>query len=257
MKNVFRLTLLSLLLAAGSLRAAETSSPPVVQVFGCSLHESASYDSVWSVMDILGGSVSEDTMNDPAFGIFLWTPFRGVSDLDFIFGVINSNLAAMGQGLAEYLSSPTSQIVSARLASIADCGSGIMFTEPAADGEVGMTADREVDALVEAFACRYREDADADDRADAVKYYQGQMEKLGSAALDKYGANIWTPYRGGPGTADFYWIGTYPDLATWVQGETDYVTSKEGAAADARFNDMSQCNSSLWAGYWVYAPKEY
>ena len=71
------------------------------------------------------------------------------------------------------------------------------------------------------------------------------------------GATIWTPYRGGPGTADFYWIGTYPDLATWVQGETDYVTSKEGAAADARFNDMSQCNSSLWAGYWVYAPKDY
>lgn len=257
MKNVIRLALISSLLAAGSLQAAEATSPPVVQVFGCSLNEGASYDSVWNVMDILGGSVSEDATADPAFGIFLWTPFRGVSDLDFVFGVINSSLTTMGEGLANYLASPTSQIVSARLASIADCGSGIFFTERAAEGVVGMTADRQVDALVETFACRYTGDANAEDRAAAVKYYQGQMEKLGSAPLDKYGATIWTPYRGGPGTADFYWVGTYPDLPTWIQGETAYVTSKEGAAADARFNEMSQCSSSLWTGYWVHAPKEY
>ena len=257
MKKILKLFLVSSLLTAGTLNAAESTSPPVVQVFGCSLHAGASYDSVWNVMEILGASASEDSTSDPAFGIFLWTPFRGVSDLDFIFGVINSNLTAMGEGIANYVGSPTSQIVAARLGSIADCGSGIMFTEDVVSGEVGMTADRQVDAVVETFACSYREDADADDRADAVKFYRGQMDKLGSAALDKYGATIWTPYRGGPGNADFYWVGTYPDIATWVQGETEYVTSKEGAASDAQFNEMSECNSSLWAGYWVYPPAEY
>jgi len=257
MNKVIKLVLVPLLLSAGALRAAELSSPPVVQVFGCSLHEGASYDSVWSVMDILGNSVSDEATSDPAFGIFLWTPFRGVSDLDFIFGVINSNLTTMGEGLANYVSSPTSQIVAARLGSIADCGSGIMFTEDVVEGEVGMTADRKMDAVVEVFGCGYTDGADTDDRTDAVKYYRSQMEKLGSDALDKYGATIWTPYRGGPGDADFYWVGTYPDLKTWVQGETDYVTSKEGAASDAKFNEISQCRSSLWVGNWVYAPAEY
>jgi hypothetical protein len=53
---------------------------------------------------------------------------------------------------------------------------------------------------------------------------------------------------------DFGWIGAYPDMQSYGRGETAYMNSKEGQAAEARFGKVSSCRSALWTGYWVLAP---
>ncbi|MDH3641236.1 MAG: hypothetical protein OES38_04025, partial [Gammaproteobacteria bacterium] len=96
--------------------------------------------------------------------------------------------------------------------------------------------------------------SDMDDIDDAVDYWRGQVEKLNSPAANQFEGYQWTPYRGGTGDIDFMFVGNYPDAATWAQGETDYMGSKEGQAADERLQKVSTCNSSMWTGYWIVPP---
>jgi len=108
-----------------------------------------------------------------------------------------------------------------------------------------------MDAVVEAFSCKYRDGKGTKDLNQAVDFWKQQVAKLGSKALSEgYGAYLWTPFRG-TNNADFYWVGTSTDIVTWSASSTDYVTSAGGQAADERFDDVADCSSGLWRGYWV------
>ncbi len=90
----------------------------------------------------------------------------------------------------------------------------------------------------------------------ASDFLNKQIDAIGSAALSQYESYMWTPYRGGTGNWDFLWVGNHSNLSTWAQADTDYYGSKEGQAAEERFQKISTCTNSMWGGYWIVPPAE-
>lgn len=254
MKKLFVISFLAIVFSSSWVHAADPAQ--VIQIFGCNVAQGKTMDNVWSTMEALGAVRSDATSEDAGYSIFLWTPFRGATEYDFVFGVTSSSLIAMGQGISSYYGSAEGQASGARFADLGDCVSGIVFSEQLAEGKLGNTADRTPDAVVESFACNVKDKSDRDDVVAANSFWQAQAAKIKSAAMDTQEAFFWTPYRGAPDGIDHLYVVTYPDLTTWAQGESDYLASKEGQAAEARFNSVGTCRSNLWTGYWIVPPQE-
>jgi hypothetical protein len=109
----------------------------------------------------------------------------------------------------------------------------------------GTALAEETGPIVEAFSCTFNSGKDADDLDDAVKFWQAQVDKIGSKDLDSYFAVTVMPIRANF-DGDFYWLGSNANLNAFARGQTAYDNSKEGRAADARFAAMSSCKSNTY-----------
>lgn len=249
--------LYAVLLAAVTtgVQAQEAASSQVIDMFACTLKEGKTLDNVWSLMDTLRGIGDAIDVEDPAASTFLWTRFRGEAPYDYIVGLTSSSLNEMAAGLNAYYSSGMGAAFDAQFQSVGDCNSYVAMSKQIRNGEIGNTGDREMDAVVETFVCRLNEGSDMADVDDAIEFWNAQMDKIESPATQKYEAYQWTPFRGGSGDTAFMWVGLYPDLATWAQGDTDYYASKAGQAADERLNKAATCGNALWVGYWIVPPE--
>ena len=245
-----------ILFSVGTAYAAEAPPTGVVQAFTCSLnHGYSMLDVREALRDLAAGAEASDNP-DPRFGLFVWLPLRGNVQSDFLFGVINSDLRSMAAGTSQFVKSPEGQDMTRRLQGIADCASGVMLSEQVADGNIGMTADMEPDAIIETFRCDIRNGSDMDDVRSAISYWKTQFEAIESKTLDDYDAYVWYPIRGGLGN-DFYWVGNSPNLEAWGNGLQDYMDSEQGKKAQARIDAHSKCESAIWTGYWMVVPKEF
>jgi hypothetical protein len=224
-------------------------------VFACNLHDGKTLTDAWATLEAFAKmNVVTTASADPGRAVWLWTPLRGASPYDFVWGVNSSSLLAMGQGMTDYAADPGTPAMTAQFAATAKCISVIVTSDQLQTGAIGNTADRKPDALVETFSCRLNDGVGLDAVDKAVAYYKTEVAKIPSPALKTYASWLWKPYRGGTGEADFMFVGAYPDVKTWTQGDTDYYGSKEGQAADAQFNATSRCTSAVWTGYWLVAP---
>lgn len=257
MRKIVALTILSLTFPVSYVQAADAPPATVVQVWGCHLQEGKTPANVWALMDALAAPDDGAGPTDPAFGMFLWGPYRGATEYDFVFGVINSDLETMAEGSTAYAGSARGRADGQIWANtVSDCDSVIVASEQLTEGAIGMTADRNVDAVVETFSCMINEGSDMDDVDDSLAYWQAQLPKIGSAVMNEYIGYKWTPIRGGRGE-DFIFVGNSKSLQSWAKGTTDYEASAEGQAADERFFEHSTCTSQLWNGYWIVAPEQF
>lgn len=235
--------------------AQESPAPEIVNVFACQLNEGKTIDNVWSTLEALAKmNVPSKTPPDPNGTVFLWTPFRTGAPYDYIWGYTNSTLNSMSSALIDYVAAPGVEAMEAQFDATGTCISMIATSQAVRTGALGTVADRNRDAIVETLACDYADGAGSKQRDETVALWQREFEKIKSPALKTYAAWTWSPYRGGTGESDWFWIGAYPDLKNWAQGETDYYASKEGAAIDAQFSAMGTCHGNLWIGYWIVAP---
>ncbi len=252
---VILLTVTGLFALDVSAQDASRTQPGIVNVFACKLNPGKNMDNVWATLEALA-TMNVPTQNppDPAGNIFLWTPFRSGAPYDYVWGYNNSNLNAMSRDLADYVAAPGMTAMEARFADTGTCIAMIAGSKVVRDSPIGGKADREPDAVVETFACKFKDGAGQKQLDETVALWQRDFAKIDSAALRTYAASMWTPYRGGSGESDHIWVGAYPDLKNWSQGETDYYESKEGAVIDARFDAIETCRADLWIGYWIVAP---
>lgn len=256
MNRLITIALALLVFAAGTVHAAPAPAQ-VVQIFGCTLNEGQTQDNIWALADALAANSATQENPDDAFGMFVWIPYHGATPYDFAFGVLSSDLNSMAAGSISYQASAGAAAIGARFQTLAGCDSAIMMSDQLSEGTIGMTAgDRTPDAVVETFSCMINDGSDMDDIDAATKFWQGQLGKIKSAALDDYQAYKWTPLRGGTGS-DFVWVGNYSNLTNWAKGTSDYTNSAAGQAADERFAKVSSCTNQMWMGYWLVAPKEF
>jgi hypothetical protein len=249
---------LLVLLGYVAFEAKAQEAPPtggISNVFGCKLNEGKTLDNVWSTMEALAKmQIGRRNGPDPAGSVFLWTPFRTQSEFDYIWGYNSTDLNRMAQDMEDYIASPGAEAMEARMADTGNCVSSIVTSRTLRTGTLSNTADRTPDAAVETFACSYKDGQDAADLDKAIGYWQTEVEKIPSAGLKTYSAWLWTPLRGTTPETDVLWIGAYPDLANWAEGDTSYYASPTGQAIDARINAVVECRSSLWTGYWIVPP---
>ena len=103
--------------------------------------------------------------------------------------------------------------------------------------------------ITETFTCEFTEGKNADDLFAAADFWAKQVAKINSKEMDAYFGAVLLPFRATVPTAgydDWAWIGNWPSLDAMGKGLTDYLNSKEGQAADARWDEMSDCRSNLW-----------
>ena len=109
----------------------------------------------------------------------------------------------------------------------------------------GVVFAAETRPVVESYACDFKSGKGVKDLNSAVKYWQGQVEKIGSKDLDGYFAVTAIPLMGRT-EADFYWFGVNPNLNQMVRGNAAYSNSKEGQSAGERFSAMSTCKMNTY-----------
>lgn len=250
MKRIFAVVALTICACSGV--QAQEGQP--IQLFACELNEGKTIDNVMALADAYRAAWPMMNISDEGSGAFVWTSFREATPYDYIVGFINSSLEDMSDSLQSYYGSGLGEGLDAQFIETGDCVSGIVFSEQIRNGTIGQTGDDQADAFVGAFSCTINEGSDMDDVIAAEEYWRGRVDALNSPAVNQYEAYRWTNYRGGTGESDFTWVGNYPDMATWASGESDWLGSSEGQAADARIERVTTCGSSLWLGYWIVPP---
>jgi hypothetical protein len=252
MNKLIILLATTLFFVSGNALAQEAQAPGIVQLFLCKLKPGNGAANVWDLMETLAARSGD---RPPGFSLFLWTPLRGYSPYDYVFGVTSTDLTEMVQGLEGYLSSGNAEFMDPRFAAVNErCDSTITTAERVKAGALGNTGDRKPDAVVETFVCRINAGSTMADVDATVDMWKTEVAKLGSQALGSYEATVLKPFRGSNGEVDFAWVGASPDLATWARGGMDYYNSKGGQAVDARFQKVSRCRNSVWTGYWIVPP---
>lgn len=247
-------TIAALILGYCAATAVQAQESLPIQLFACELNEGKNMANVMALAESYRTAWPALNIQDEGSGAFVWTSFREGSPYDYIMGFINSSLTEMVSGLQSYYGSGLGAGLDAQFQETGDCISAIVFSEQIKDGTIGQTNDDQPDAVVETFSCNINDGSDMDDVMAAEEYWRGRVEDLDSAAINQFEAYRWTPYRGGTGQADFMWVGNYPDMDTWARGETDWMGSSQGQAADARIERVSTCTTGLWTGYWIIAP---
>lgn len=95
--------------------------------------------------------------------------------------------------------------------------------------------------LRQVYVCNYINGADRDDLMSARDYLVNQLDKI-DIELNTY---LWTPVLGTRGDIDFLWQNHYADLNEWGAVADKYTRSDEGQAAQARFDEIIDCNPAL------------
>jgi hypothetical protein len=113
------------------------------------------------------------------------------------------------------------------------------------------TVAQETGRISEAFACNFKDGKGSKDLWAAVDFWNEQMDAMGAGPLDDYFAAILTPYRATTG-ADFFWLGSSSNLNSFATGGHAYVNSPQGQAADARFEEISRCDSNVFLSETLY-----
>lgn len=98
-------------------------------------------------------------------------------------------------------------------------------------------------AVVEGFGCNFLEGKGINDLNKAIDYYKTQIAKIDSPELQKMGSVVWIPYRGNV-AVDLVWINNNMTLNDWGKSTVAFESSKEGQAAQQKFDEVADCVGS-------------
>ena len=232
------------------------ASAEIMQTFGCKLKEGKTIENLWTTLEVVRSEFGKLPITDKSFSLFVWLPMRGSTDLDYVLGQNNATLSDMAKSSADFIDAGLSATLGPRMAALGDCStSSVSESKTFKPGKYSLKDDdRELDGVIETYACQFKPGKDLQDYDKAITYWNEQAKKLNSDVINNYEANRVTPIIGGSSRFDFGWSGVAPSLMAWAQGKEAYAASREGRAAQARLNSVGRCDSNLWAGYWVMAP---
>ncbi len=236
------------LLSCGT-NAAETGL--VREFYACNFKEGKGMADLEGARDVLLEQVGKMGSKDLDDMIsFVWTPFMGGADIDFLWFNMNANLNAWGRATDVANDSEHSAAVQAAFDEMSECvNSGVAMADVIYDGG-GMNASAITSssgaAFVEAFNCSLRPGKTVADARAAVENWQTVIKDLG--IYDSYIAYMMTPLIAS-GTTDVFYFAAHPDATSYAARQTAYLTSDAGVAADAGFNEVHRCTASLWFGH--------
>ena len=95
----------------------------------------------------------------------------------------------------------------------------------------------------ELFGCNFKDGKDMADLQKVIDFYSANRSKIGSPELMKMGSNDWTRYRGSS-PYDIVWANAGLTLEELGKSNLAYDNSREGQAAEARFNEVIDCGAS-------------
>ncbi len=118
----------------------------------------------------------------------------------------------------------------------------LLLASPLAAADAHMT---DTGPVMETFRCTFEAGKGPEDLWRAAAFFNEQIDKIGSDDLDSYFAAVVQPLRASM-DGDYGWIGEWPSLKTMARGLEAYLGSPAGAAADARFAEVADCEANTW-----------
>jgi hypothetical protein len=239
----------SLLFLTCAATAAET--PPAVQIFACNFLDGKDVADLDEATDFFKAQIAKIGSADlTAYEAFVWEPYVGRTDYDFLWFGAHANLNTLVRAQAALDDSAEGQAANTKFDAIVKCDSAIAFSEVIYDGEGEPVSDGQ--ALLESYVCQLRQGKTLDDARAVVKDWSALMETLPSTgsltALMRHPFIANTPI-------DLSYVLVHDDLTQFGQRTTDYQNAG-GDKLDARFDEVHNCESSLWTGRRVVTAPE-
>ncbi len=239
----------SLLLVACTAMADET--PPAVQIFACNFLDRRDMADLDEATDFFKEQIAKIGSADlDAYEAFVWEPYVANTDYDFLWFGAHANLNTLARAQAAIDDSAEGQAANAKFNAIVKCDSAIAFSEVIYDGEGDPVSDGQ--ALLESYLCQLRAGKTLDDARAVVKDWSALIATLPSSG--SLTALMRRPFIANT-PIDLSYVLVHDDLKQFGQRTTDYQNAG-GAALDARFDEVHNCESSLWTGRQVVTAPE-
>lgn len=213
----------------------------VRQVFACHFVNGSDLDDLMAARDNMLAKLPEIGVSPvPAF---VWTPFKGNFDYDVLWFDNFENLNAWGADWDIWAASPAAAEVDAAFDAVTDCQSALTLRETVYEGPEPLAVDPP--GLISSTACRLNEGKNINDVRDVLAALKTTLDGLGTH--DSFVAYMNTPITNAS-DIDLYFYGVHPDVSTYAARTTALRTSDAGRALGARFQEVLDCQNSLWYG---------
>ena len=223
--------------------AAETG--PVREYYACNFKDGKGVDDLLAARDRLVEEIAKIGSADLSNQVsFLWTPIKGSTGYDFIWFDMAENMNAMGRAFDAFGNSGAPAVMDPIFQSLSECSStGIVTHDQIFEATEDFGGEGPI--VVESFACNFHPGKGVADARAAVETWQKAVEGLG--IYQSYSAFMQTPVISGTGR-DLYYFAVHANMTDYAARTSAYRSSKAGMAADAGFDDVQRCDSSLWNG---------
>ena len=234
---------------AESTRHASNQGSFLVNLFACTLNPGKTHADLWRSMERLADSTRDSNGN-----AFLWLPMRSGMDIDYIAGFTASDLTQWADNLEAFNAGRGAKLMP-ELAQLSICRSGIYAADTMRSGQIPTGDDRTMDAVVELYACRWKPRHSRATLNKAVAEWNRAVDQVDSDVMrHQYDAVLSQPLWGGFGGYDTLWAGNFPSLHGLAEASAAMANDPKARKALANLNATGECDSSLWAGYWLKGP---
>ncbi len=235
--------LLATTLVLGQAALAEEAPPPgVLESFACNYREGQDSDNLMAARDYLVRQAERAGITlEPAF---VWHTFKGNPDLDFLWLNVHENLEAFGRSNDRAAIAEEMSTVMERFGAVADCESNLSYVRQVFNG--GQPAVGTPPSFINAFACRFKDGARAEDLSDLEDNLRGTMGSLEThRAFQLYASERITGVADAP---DVFYFGVHDDATAWSSRTASLFSSPAGAQLSRHFNSILDCSNALFIG---------
>ena len=163
------------LLLPGMAFAQET--PPATQIFLCNFLDGKDMADVDEATEFFNKQIAKiDSPDLNAYQAFLWEPYVGRTDYDFLWFGAHANLNALARAQSALEGSKEGEAAGEEFDDVVKCDSAIALTEVIYDGEGDPVSDGE--ALLESFVCQLRKGKTLDDARAVLKDWSALIATL-------------------------------------------------------------------------------
>lgn len=238
MKKLMTLLLVGAVLAPFQANAADTG--PVAEIFACSFNEGKNWDDFLEVNAFFGEQLRKIGGAADDFNAYVWRPFRGSVDFDYLWAGYYDNLGALADSWQVYGGTEEGAAADARWDELETCRSALTTVEQIYDAEGIPSGDSDT-AVIESFRCNLQPGKSLADVRSVIEVWHEHV-----SAVDKpFDVYMRTPIVSGSDIDHSYFV-VHESFAAYGDNISAYNTHPDTAGIDAMLDEVQDCTNALW-----------
>ena len=250
-KTSFLPYVLAVVLALPSAMALAAEEPPpapgIAEAFFCNYNSGKDRGDLLAARDYYVRQAAKAGIAvEPAF---LWTPFKGNADIDFLWMAVHENLKAFGAATDAGMTAEAMSGVNARFDSVATCQSNIGAMRTVREADI---SNLEPPALISAMACSVKGQMSQGDVMDMRAHINDVLGGLPSyKGVPMYSI---APITTSPQSPDVFLFTVHENVGSWANRTAELRGSNAGQSLRRHFDATMDCHPSLWFGEQIVTP---
>lgn len=222
---------------------SSAESPRVVELFGCNFIEGKDMDDLQKVIEYYAENrdkIGSSEVMKQSSGV--WTPYRGNSQFDLIWGNAGLTLEEQGRANLAYDSSKQGQAIEARFNEVLECpSSGFLVEEILFDDRENLNSIEGNEFVLESYACTLNPGkslADVDAALTAWRTPFSRAATQGALVIKR------TPVM--MSAYDVFYTGVWDNIADFTAAASAMTQDPEAATSMSLLSAAHRCESGLW-----------